>query len=82
MMRKFYSSSCATKCTIKLFLRIELDMLLQGVKILFNPNFLAKSYFVLFFGKCPILSFFLAIFPLILLFYSLFITIISHKNIP
>ena len=41
---------------------------LQGVKILFNPIFLEKSYFVLFFGKCPILSYFLAIFPLILVF--------------
>ena len=30
----------------------------QGVKILFNPIFLAKSYFVLFFGKCPIISYF------------------------
>ena len=31
---------------------------LQSVKILFYPIFLAKSYFVLFFGKCPILSYF------------------------
>ena len=43
--------------------------------------FLAKSYFVLFFGKCPILSYFLAILPLILVFYSVFITLISHENI-
>ena len=57
-------------------------LLVQGVKILFNPIFLTKSYFVLFFGKCPILSYFLAILPLILVFYSLFITIISHENIP
>ena len=54
---------------------------MQGVKILFNPIFLAKSYFVLFFGKCPILSYFLAILPLILVFYSLFITILL-ENIP
>ena len=50
--------------------------------ILFYPIFLAKCYFVLFFGKCPILSYFLAILPLILVFYSLFITIISRENIP
>ena len=50
--------------------------------ILFYPIFLEKSYFVLLFGKCPILSYFLAILPLILVFYSLFITIISCKNIP
>ena len=31
----------------------------------------SRSYFVLFFGKCPILSYFLAILPLILVFYSL-----------
>ena len=53
----------------------------QGVKILFYSIFLTKSYFVLFFGKCPILSYFLAILPLILVFYSLFI-IISLENIP
>ena len=50
------------------------------------------SYFILFFGKNPILSYFLgnvlfypiflAILPLILVFYSLFITIMSCKNIP
>ena len=60
-------------------------VLLQGVKILFNPilsYFLEKSYFVLFFEKCPILSYFLAILPLILIFCSLFITIISHEDIP
>ena len=60
--------------------------IVQGVNILFNPMlsyFLAKSYFVLFFGKCSILSYFLAILPLILVdsIYSLFITIISCKNI-
>ena len=56
----------------------------QGVKILFlfYPIFLTKSYFVLFFGQCPILSYFLAILPLILVFYSLFITIILCENIP
>ena len=47
-----------------------------GCHILFNPIlsffFLTKSYFVLFFGKYPILSYFLAILPLILAFYSLF----------
>ena len=68
-----------------LFLNMLLIFLIrikQGVKILFNPilsYFFARSYFVLFFGKCPILSYF---FPLILVFHSLFITITSHENIP
>ena len=51
----------------------------QGVKTLFNPIFLAKSYFVLFFGKCPILSYFLAILPLILVFYS-FLSPLFHAR--
>ena len=62
---------------------VDWKVKLQSVKILFNAilsYFLAKSYFVLFFGKCPILSYVLAILPLILVFYSLFITIISHKK--
>ena len=62
-----------------------MTLLWQDVKIyliLFYPIFLAKSDFVLFFGNSPILSYFLAILPLIIVFYSPFITIISHKDIP
>ena len=64
----------------------ELEMDLehsQGVKILtlFYPIFLTNPILSIFFRKCPILSYFLAILPLILVFYSLFITI-SLKNIP
>ena len=44
--------------------------------------FLEKSYFVLFFGKCPILSYFFGHFAFNFVFYSLFINIISHEDIP
>ena len=58
------------------------------------PNRMSRSYLILFypiFGQNPILSYFLgnvlfilflAIFPLILVFYGLFITIILCENIP
>ena len=48
--------------------------------ILFHPIFLEKSYFVLFFGKCPILSYILAILPLILVFCSLFLSPLFHMR--
>ena len=57
--------------------------LYQGVKILFHPVvffLLAKSYFALFFGKCPILSYILASLSLILVFYSIFIIIIPYEE--
>ena len=44
----------------------------QGVKILFYPIFLAKSYFVLFFWEISYFTYFLAILPLILVFHSLY----------
>ena len=49
--------------------------------ILFYPISLAQSYFVLFVGNVLFYPIFLAILPLILAFYGLFITI-SRKDIP
>ena len=48
--------------------------------ILFYPIYFGKILYFPVFGKCAILSYFLAILPLILVFYSLFITIISCKE--
>ena len=57
---------------INMVIKLNVD---QGVRILFYPIF----------GKillCPILSYFLAILPLIFVFYGIFITIKSCGNIP
>ena len=57
----------------------------QGVKILFNPilsYFFDKILFCAIFWEMSYLSYFLAILPLILVFYGLFLTIISRENIP
>ena len=80
---QYGESSCSvfTLGALVSHILLTCSTIFQGFKILFNPIFLTKSYFVLFFGKCPILSYFLAILPLILVFYSLFITILL-ENIP
>ena len=54
---------------------------MQGVKILFNAIFW-KNPILSYFWEMSYFILFLAILPLILVFYSLFITIISCKNIP
>ena len=58
---------------------------IQGVKILFNPilsYFLEKSYFVPIFWEMSYFILFFGHFAFNFVFYSLFITIISCKNIP
>ena len=74
---------CDLVMLIKYAPKIESELLISRVSrsysyfILF---FLTKSYFVLFCGKCPILPYFLAILPLILVFFIVFLSPLFHAR--